>query len=268
MRNTGNMNVSREQIVGGIEAGKAMLGEIKKSIHDLNFCLAGTSPAIKLAEMCLEELCGDPHLPSDLPCAEAEIIECLRRNAVRLYRASAHAVRYTAQAEWPGEIDLHRDAYAEAHLEPEGIFIRLPLLGSRNARPGKKQRERAEAVLFRDEIVSAIERSEGFQSYDFSRYGSKLIQFLYVYSTTKPHLIIGNDNHDTKSIQDAVVLYLPGGDCGLCCANYSASTVSAAVPEGTYITVVAAENGIMSADDIIQKWVALHTESERKSARP
>lgn len=257
------ISIPREQVIAGLELAKAAQNEVRTSIRSLYECLQVGSAAIENEEISLTNSGNAPFVNSRTPRIEAELISCLRVNAARLYNASAHAIRYTPEADWTGERfgkELLEGRLVEAHLESDGIYIRLPMLGSRNARLTNQRIQQADRNIFRNEIVYAIEHDDRFQSYDFSRFDHKIIQFLYVYNLdprSHSHRIIDNDNHETKAIQDAVALFLPGGDCGLTCANFSASTLSNEIPEGTYITVAAAKNGVKPSDEIIKRWVEL-----------
>ncbi len=268
MRDSEKSSIPREQVIAGIELAKASLDEVQASIRSLHECLQVGTALIESEEINLDNSSFTPFVYSQIPRIEAEIISCLRVNAVRLYNASAHAIRYTPARNRTNEQsgkEMLGGGLVEAHLESDGIYIRLPMLGSRNARPGKMKIDQANASNFRDSIVYAIEHNDHFRDYDFSRFDHKIIQYLYVYNLDlqgHSNRIIDNDNHNTKAIQDAVALYLPGGDFGLSCANYCASALSKEVPEGTYITVAAAKNGVKPSDEIIKKWVELLAKSE------
>ena len=263
MKSSERLRLPREQVIAGIECGKATLDEVRASIRSLHECLQFGAVAVENEEINLKKSDDEQFVYCKILSIETEILTCLRVNAVRLYNASTHTIRYTPESSSESEQvgkECLGDRLVEVHLAPDGIFIRLPMLGSRNSRPGKAKLNQTNASIFRDAIVYAIEHNSCFLTYDFARFDDKIIQFLYVYNLDKgscSHRIIDNDNHDTKAIQDAVALYLPGGDYGLTCSNYSESVLSKEVPEGTYITVIEAKSGVKPSSEIIQKWVGL-----------
>lgn len=79
------------------------------------------------------------------------------------------------------------------------------------------------------------------------------IQFLYVYPTNE-HLILDSDNHDTKSVTDAITSFILCGDSPCFCSYSYLTTRSDAIPKGTYITVSSGFGKSPNYNDILSKW--------------
>lgn len=145
-------------------------------------------------------------------------------------------------------------------LEDEAIYIKIPLLWSRqiNAYMPKERRQDFEKSnqLFAESIHYSIEKSQNFLSYDFKKFDRKVFVFLFVYSIkhAKQFKIPDNDNHDTKNVQDAIAMFLPGGDSAFSTSTLLTAEATNEIPEGTYVTVfpsIPSENFVKS---IIEKW--------------
>ena len=135
MQNTEKVSIPREQVIAGIELAKASLEEMRTSIRSLYECLQVGTAAINSEELNLKSSGCEGLVYSSIPCVEAEIHSYLLVNAAHLYNASTHTIRYTPESVGERE-QLGKECFGghlvEAHLEPDGIFIRFPMLGSRN----------------------------------------------------------------------------------------------------------------------------------------
>lgn len=147
-----------------------------------------------------------------------------------------------------------------SHLTDNAIFVRTPMLWSRNNRRIRGGKGRTigpeKCTIYRDSVYYSLVLDPEFQSYDFSKYKKKIIHFLYIYHDLPLNRIylIDNDNHETKHVTDAIVRLLPAGDTPLNCNFYSSAMLTDRIAEGSYVTVTTMEDGLMKEDDIVSFW--------------
>ena len=147
-----------------------------------------------------------------------------------------------------------------SHLADHAIFVRTPMLWSRNNRRIRGNKGRTigpeKCTVYRDSVYYSILLDPEYQTYDFSQFKRKIIHYLYVYRDLPANkmYLIDNDNHENKHVTDAIVRFLPAGDTPLNCNFYSSALVSDQIPEGTYVTVTPMETGILPVDDIVKFW--------------
>ena len=147
-----------------------------------------------------------------------------------------------------------------SHLTEKAIYVRTPMLWSRNNRRIRGGKGRTigpeKCTVYRDSVYYSIVLDPDFQSYDFSRYKRKIIHYLYIYRDLPNNkmYLIDNDNHETKHVTDAIVRLLPAGDTPMNCNFYYSAMVTDLIPEGTYVTVTTMENGMMEDDEIVSFW--------------
>lgn len=147
-----------------------------------------------------------------------------------------------------------------SHLTEDAIFVRTPMLWSRNNRMVRGGKGRTigpeKCTVYRDSVYYSIILDPEFQSYDFSKFKKKIIHYLYIYRDLPENkmYLIDNDNHETKHVTDAIARLLPAGDTPLNCNFFSSAQVTDLIPEGTYITVTAMDHGVLSDTDIVDFW--------------
>ena len=147
-----------------------------------------------------------------------------------------------------------------SHLTEKAIYVRTPMLWSRNNRRIRGGKGRTigpeKCTVYRDSVYYSIVLDPNFQSYDFSKYKRKIIHYLYIYRDLPNNkmYLIDNDNHETKHVTDAIVRLLPAGDTPMNCNFYYSAMVTDLIPEGTYVTVTTMENGMMEDDEIVSFW--------------
>lgn len=147
-----------------------------------------------------------------------------------------------------------------SHLTEKAIYVRTPMLWSRNNRRiiGGKGRTIGpeKCTVYRDSVYYSIVLDPDFQGYDFSKYKRKIVHYLYIYRDLPKNkmYLIDNDNHETKHVTDAIVRLLPAGDTPMNCNFYYSAMVTDLIPEGTYVTVTTMENGMMEDDEIVSFW--------------
>lgn len=151
----------------------------------------------------------------------------------------------------------------KAVLHDGTIYVRTPMLWTVNGRRIKGNGGRylgAERyTFFRDEVAQAIKNALNFPGFDLGSFKTKTFHYLYVYNSlsSSPALMPDNDNHETKFVQDAIAMFLPGGDTPLSCSIFSSATLSSRVPEGTYITVSPGLRAITSDSEVLNFWANL-----------
>ena len=157
------------------------------------------------------------------------------------------------------KIMLPQDRVA-SFLEEDAIYVRTPMLWSRNNRKIRGDKGRTigpeRFTMYRDSVYYSILIDPRYFGYNFERFRKKILHFLYVYHDLPNNqmYLIDNDNHETKNVTDAIVKFLPAGDTPLYCNFYSSAIITKDIPEGTYITVTAAEDGVKSDDNIVGFW--------------
>lgn len=158
-----------------------------------------------------------------------------------------------------------------AALEDDAIYVRTPMLWSRNNRKVRGANNRTigpeRCVIYRDSVEEAIRLCPNFSTYDFAKFDMKLVHYLFIYRDlpTNKQFVIDNDNHETKHVTDGISGFLPGGDSPLSCNFFMSAASSHEIPEGTYITVTPADNGAKRAADIIDFWKSAFAQAPIKT---
>lgn len=148
-----------------------------------------------------------------------------------------------------------------ASLESDAIFVRTPMLWNRQNRRVRGKDGRTigadRCKNYEDSVRFAIRLAPNFEEYPFANFKEKIVHFLFVYAdiSANKSFIVDNDNHITKYVNDAITEFLPGGDYPLLCSTYHSAAISKEIPEGTYITVTKASDGLKSHDEIINFWI-------------
>lgn len=144
----------------------------------------------------------------------------------------------------------------DAFLTPEGIFVKTPMLCKRVPfffNVGRRTICRDHLELFASSVRFAIQNADGFLSYPFADFDKKTVHFLFVYGSDSSS-IIDNDNHDTKSVSDAITWFLPGGDAAVNCVFLCSTVIDSRLPEGAYVTATKGRNTQLPEEYIIKKW--------------
>ena len=156
--------------------------------------------------------------------------------------------------------EILRSNSIEVGLEDSGIFIRLPMLWSRNKAENvsldKFYKVSLRSKIFRESVQTAIKTAPNFEQYPFEKYLYKTINYCFVYPRKgmSELYISDTDNHETKSITDAICHYLPKKDSGLY-TDFSYKTIATdAIPEGTYITVLPQADMRMAQEQLLEYW--------------
>lgn len=155
---------------------------------------------------------------------------------------------------------LLEEKYVEVKLEEDGIFIRLPMIWSRN-RAENVSMDRfvklsLRSIMYRDVLKNAIKNASGFDQYPFENYRYKTINYIFVYPRKGMNqlFIADTDNHETKSITDAICDYLPHRDSGLYSDFFFTTIATDTIPEGTYITVFPQNKMLQTEEQLIDYW--------------
>lgn len=147
----------------------------------------------------------------------------------------------------------------QVFFEDRAIMARTPMLWSRARRDiilNGREYKKKEDTIFREDLISEIREHPDFQQFDLSLFKQFILHFLYVYSprSVRTGKVVDNDTHETKYIQDAITMFLPGGDNPFSCSIYLSAYISRLIPEGTYITVTPAQDEIQTAREIELFW--------------
>lgn len=211
-------------------------------------------------------------------CEKSEVFTCISSLSDEVFSATRYACHeLNAVSNNPPAIELRVDSESErkryfrkvvlpqdqviSHLAENAIYVRTPMLWSRNNRRIRGNKGRTigpeKCTVFRDSVYYSILLDPNYQQYDFSKYKRKIIHYLFVYRDlpTNRMYLIDNDNHETKHVTDAIVRFLPAGDTPLNCNFYSSALLTDLVPEGTYVTVTPMEDGVKPDDDIVRFWL-------------
>lgn len=240
---------------------------VQKASKALESLSRGIKKATALSEIDREVLRNMPGVDSDYCNSKAESIaeelyDCIRKNTMYLYQVAQ------IPPENIGCPDLDIGMYATQSIEnrvnvklhKEAIYVRLPMLWARNQRYGRGQygqiTGREKIIFFRDDIAACIKRADEFETFDFEKFSSKIVHYLYVYSDhpAQKRFVVDNDNHETKYVQDAITMFLPYGDSPFWCSTYSSAILSNRIPEGTYITVTPYQTGILTDERVVAWW--------------
>ena len=210
-------------------------------------------------------------------CETSEVFTCTASLSDEVFSALRYACsELSAISSNPPAVEIRKDPESEkkryyrkvvlpqdeivSHLANQAIFVRTPMLWSRNNRKIRGNKGRTigpeKCTIYRESVYYSIVLDPDFQNYDFSRFKKKIIHYLYVYRDlpTNKMYLIDNDNHETKHVTDAIVRFLPAGDTPLNCNFYSSAIITDLIPEGTYITVTPMDTGMLSDEDIVNYW--------------
>ena len=250
---------------------KKMVSIMEASVNSLNRSLSSAKTAIEIEEKLLAssgskdtELCFTRAVP-----IYNNLYACVKNNAMSLYQTAIATINEGLVPEEISQNSERKDTGEPqendviVHLEPDAIYVKTPMLWTKNGRKVRgingKNLGPERVTFFRDDIVDGIKNSPDFPSYDISIFEKKIVHFLYVYSEvpTNKIFITDNDNHETKYVQDAVTMLLPGGDSPFSCSTFSSAALSTKIPGGTYITVTSMKEGIKSDVEIIKKWAEI-----------
>ena len=210
-------------------------------------------------------------------CQGGEVFTCTGSLSDEVFSALRYACsELNALSSNPPAVELRADPEAEkkryyrkvvlpqdeivSHLESQAIFVRTPMLWSRNNRRVRGNKGRTigpeKCTIYRESVYYSIILDPDFQTYDFSRYKKKIIHYLYIYRDLPANkmYLIDNDNHETKHVTDAIVRFLPAGDTPLNCNFYSSAMLTDLIPEGTYITVTPMESRMLPDNEIVDFW--------------
>lgn len=139
-----------------------------------------------------------------------------------------------------------------AQIEPGAMYIRTPLLFSRNHEKSESPLARKGIQAYADAVNRAIEQADGYKDLDRDRLRTKTIFYLFVLDGKAR--MIDNDNYDTTAVTNSIAGHLYGGDSPLTCRMVYDSVLSAELPAGTYITVLPASEPLPEKADIVARW--------------
>lgn len=149
------------------------------------------------------------------------------------------------------KVDLPVDMII-AQIEPGAMYIRVPLLVSRNHEKSESPLARKGIQAYADAVNRAIEQAAGYKDLDRDRLRTKTIFYLFVLNGKAR--MIDNDNYDTTAITNSIAGHLYGGDSPLTCRMVYDSVLSAELPAGTYISVLPASEPLPDKADIVARW--------------
>ena len=270
--------IYREGIKLPIEDAMALLNETDASIEKVSKVINSLTKGIASAKMAIEiekDMLGEHQDEVGIECYTRaapiceDLFSCIRNNTLALYRSAQ------ISPEIAESLDENDSAFSEkqemvyhqnrviVRLESDEMFIKLPMLWTKNGRRirglNNKNLGPDRITFFREDIVHGIQNSPEFSTFDFSKLANKIIHFMYVYEALPNNklFIADNDNHETKYIQDAVAMFLPGGDTPLTCSTFSSAIETSRIPEGTYLTVTAMDAGVKKSEDIVSFWAEI-----------
>lgn len=141
----------------------------------------------------------------------------------------------------------------EAHIEECAIYIRTPLLFSRNMTKRSDPFLLHSIQAYADGVSRAIEADPNYETFDRITYQQKTVFFLFAHDQSTPY--IDNDNYDTTAVTNSIVGHLPGGDSPISCRMVYDSVKMDGLSPGTYITVLPNKNYIPPAETIVEYWL-------------
>ncbi len=247
------------------ESTSLAMSRAGKVIDNLRFRLSVFQSDLKIEQDALRG-CESSDIFTSIASLSDEVFSALRFACNELNAISnnppAAEVREDPEAEkkrYYRTVVLPQDQVV-SHLTENAIFVRTPMLWSRNNRRIRGGKGRTigpeKCTVYRDSVYYSIILDPAFQNYDFGKYKRKIIHYLYIYRDLPANrmYLIDNDNHETKHVTDAIVRLLPAGDTPLNCNFYSSAMVTDLIPEGTYVTVTTMEYGMMADCDIVEFW--------------
>lgn len=186
----------------------------------------------------------------------------IRKTTMELYHAALiwPSFAENGQVPNPGSVAQKKNI-VQVYFTDRAMLVKTPMLWSRARRDiilnGHEYRKKEDS-LFREELIGEIINHPDFQKFDLSLFKPYILHFLYVYSphSIKRGSVTDNDNHETKYIQDAITMFFPGGDNPFSCSVFLSADISSLIPEGTYITITPAQDGIKSAEEIELFWTS------------
>ena len=156
--------------------------------------------------------------------------------------------------------EVLEEKFVEVKLEEDGIFIRLPMIWSRNRAENVSMdrffRLSLRSKMYRDFLKNAIKNAPAFDQYPFEKYRHKTVNYYFVYPRKEMNslFITDTDNHETKSVTDAICRFLPYGDSGMYTDFFYKTIATDAIPKGTYITVFPHKSMLQTKERLLEYW--------------
>ena len=248
-----------------LDSTASAIQKAKKTAENLTTRLRIVESYLQIEEDALRH-CTDVSISTNLQALSDETFSALRFGANDLQALSA----FPPAAETSEDPSAEEERYYKkivlpadkvlSFLEPDAIYVRTPMLWSRQNRKIRGSKGRTigpeRCVFYRNSVRYSIMIDPSFATYNFKKFEKKIVQYLYIYHDlpTNKMYLIDNDNHETKHVTDAIIQFLPAGDTPLACNFYSSAAITEAIPEGTYVTVTSFSDGIKSDEKIIAYW--------------
>ena len=140
---------------------------------------------------------------------------------------------------------------ADAFIEDQVLFIRVPLLGKRvfTSKWNKVQWVLEGAPFYRNELKAALMRVINQIKWEENH----TLNYVFVYGEER--IGIDSDSHDTKGITDTICSMFRGSDDSRYCSFSYATINTNAAPEGTYIAVTTGKNRFYDPSQTVEKWI-------------
>lgn len=161
--------------------------------------------------------------------------------------------------------ELYSDAILPAidldcALENDVFYLRMPMLWSKNNKLHKTARGYnigpEQSRMYKEVIGYAILKMPNYDDGFFDSFNRKTFHYTFVYpdDEKKSYFIIDSDNHETKSVTDAVARFTKGRDDAQYCDFVYTTLLTNELPEGTYLTVFPSMRTTISDEKLIDFW--------------
>lgn len=202
----------------------------------------------------------------DEPGAVQNVYRLVQEAALELYRIGYFRPAQLTEEQDPGfrldcseaNENLPVNSRVFVRVNSRGIFVRTPLLWTKNGREGSDRGNpftgAPNVLFFKKEVSEAVEEQMKKGKFQPGLFRKKIVSFLYVYPVSLEDGPPDNDNHVIKYLLDAVAKHTPGGDGALCCTLVSSAVQSDETPPGTCISLTAEEDGIPAPKGLLAFW--------------
>ncbi len=108
-------------------------------------------------------------------------------------------------------------------------------------------------TAFFKNTVEYVMRKKDFSAEFLDGFQLKTVNYFFVYP--EGEIAIDSDNHDTKSVTDALTMYLPGGDSAETCTFCETTIFTNMLKKGTYIVVTKGKENYATSSQVLNKLI-------------
>lgn len=217
-------------------------------LHDLQAVLQAFSSRVEDTITILRELESGENMPAADAFGYAKALAVrfksyAQRRVLRLYELVEDGSVFSDGVTVNTDAAAQNDYGIRACYHNNCIVLKLPMLGScwrkTSTKTNQLSSEETYGTIFQRTISEEIQRlfAKNLNT-DREAFRLKTLTFFFNNHAEDPY-IMDSDNHQTKTITDAICSFLPGSDAGSTTSFFYAATINDSIPRGTYVVVSA-----------------------------